>query len=475
MSERRKEERQARLRQLPQVDRLLGTKAFELLQASHGSARVTKALRACLEAGRAAILANEKVDPDGFSAERLAACVDARLLEESQEGIVPVINATGILLHTNLGRAPLSKAVAAAIAEGAQGYCNLEYRLKTGRRGSRYDGLEALLCELTGAEAALVVNNNAAAVMLILDSLAKGKEVILSRSELVEIGGSFRIPDVMRQSGAILREVGTSNKTHVYDYEGAINAQTGILLKVHQSNFCIRGFTKESSLKELRSLADQHDLPLVYDMGLGLLHPDPPAILRGEKTLKEAMDAGCDLICFSGDKLMGGPQAGMIVGKKALIEQVKKNQLTRALRVDKLCLLALQSLLRIYLDPDRIDQEIPFYQMLAMDEQALETRGKALMAAMASQGIAGQCEPCEGAIGGGSAPGTSLSSLAFKPRLSEGLSLQAVLEALRLGEIPVVAYVDEGALAFDLRTIQDEQIEQVAKALAWAVRCRKEQ
>jgi L-seryl-tRNA(Ser) seleniumtransferase len=377
----------------------------------------------------------------------------------------PVINATGVILHTNLGRAPLSDAAVEAIVQTAKGYSNLEYRLEEGTRGSRYDHVEALLCRLTGAEAACVVNNNAAAVLLILRELAKGREVIISRGQIVEIGGSFRVFEVMRESGTQIVEVGTTNKTHIFDYKNAITDQTGLLLRVHTSNYRMIGFVHQPSLQELVDLSRQTGIPLYEDLGSGSLLDVGQFGLQSEPTVLESVKAGVDIVSFSGDKLLGGSQAGIIVGKRSFIERIKKNQLMRALRVDKLTLAALEATLRQYLDPERALETIPTLWMMNRKLPELYEQAERLANGLQTifQGAA-VCSIMEipSQIGGGSLPGEELPSYGVKC-MSDELSLVALEQELRRLDLPIVARFSKDGLVFDVRTIYPEQIESCVK------------
>jgi L-seryl-tRNA(Ser) seleniumtransferase len=359
-----------------------------------------------------------------------------------------VLNATGVIVHTNLGRAPLAEAALERVHEIAHGYSNLEYDLAAGGRGSRQDHFTGILRRLTGAEAALVVNNNAAAVMLALAALAEGREVLVSRGELIEIGDGFRIPDVLERSGATLREVGTTNRTRAADYETAIGPETAVLLRVHQSNFRVVGFTAQPSLRELGEVAGRHGLPLVDDLGSGAL-----VDVGDEPTARASLAAGADLVCFSGDKLLGGPQAGIIVGRGDLVEKLRRHPLQRALRADKLTLAALEGTLALAIDaPD----EIPVLRMLRESPEAVRARAERL----ASQ-LGGQVEETVARTGGGSLPLTELPS--FACAVEEQLAAQ-----LRLGEPPVVGIVRDGRLLLDCRTLTDAEADEVAAAVAAA-------
>lgn len=457
-------------REIPQVDKILQEAAWQSLAQTWGQSRLAAALQETLQEVRAAIAAGDLQESSEVRSPALLARVQAKYRADQAPLIRPLLNCTGICLHTNLGRAPLSASIMAKVSGVAEAYANLEYRLEEGRRGSRYDSLEALICELCGVEAALVVNNNAAAVLLILRELARGKEAIVSRGELVEIGGKFRVPDVMEESGARLLEVGTTNKTRLEDYAQALTEDTACILKVHQSNFRIEGFHEEADLADLADLAHSRGSLLVYDLGSGLLHPDPPPVLRQEPTVAQAVAAACDIICFSGDKLLGGPQAGIIMGKKDLIDRIKGNPLTRALRCDKLTLTALQEVLKIYPDVDRINREIPLYRMLTVSDQDLAQRAMTLQDILVAGGLSSViCQP-QAEIGGGSVPGVYLSSVGLAlEAASSKCSLAALEKQLRLGNPPVIAYIQNDQLIFDMRTVEDEDIELLGQVIlgAW--------
>jgi L-seryl-tRNA(Ser) seleniumtransferase len=359
-----------------------------------------------------------------------------------------VLNATGVIVHTNLGRAPLAEEAIAQVVETARGYSNLELDLTEGTRGSRQDHVAALLRRLTGADAALVVNNNAAAVLLALAALGEGREVVVSRGELIEIGDGFRIPDVLMRSGARLVEVGTTNRTRAKDYEKAVGPDTALLLRVHQSNFRVVGFTELPRLEELAAVARRHGLPLVDDQGSGALLDLP-----GEPTAKESLAAGADLVCFSGDKLLGGPQAGIVVGRADLVERLRRHPLQRAVRADKLTLAALEGTLRLYLDtPERI----PVLRMLAQDTATVRARAERLASL-----VGGSVEETVGRVGGGALPLAELPS--FACAVEESLAAP-----LRHGEPPVVGVVRDGKLLLDCLTLADTEIDEVAAAVSAA-------
>ena len=363
----------------------------------------------------------------------------------------PVLNATGVIVHTNLGRAPLAQAAVERVVEVARGYSNLEYDLAAGARGSRQDHAAAALRRLTGAEAALVVNNNAAAVLLALAALAEGRDVLVSRGELIEIGDGFRIPDVLARSGARLVEVGTTNRTRAADYEAAIGEGTAVLLRVHQSNFRVVGFTEQPRLEELAALARRHGLPLVDDLGSGVL-----VALPDEPSARDALAGGADLVCFSGDKLLGGPQAGIVVGRSDLVERLRRHPLQRALRADKLTLAALEATLGLYLEPTRARREIPVLR--AIEEPADRVRSRAERLASL---VGGEVEATVARVGGGALPLAELPSwaCAIEERLAG---------PLRIGEPPVVGVVRDGRLLLDCRTLTDEDVEAVGTAVAAA-------
>ena len=392
---------------------------------------------------------------------------DAKRILSSNKllGLKKVINATGIVLHTNLGRAPLSDAARTALNDVAQGYSNLEFDLNLGLRGKRGADIESLLCQLTGAEAALVVNNNAAAVMFAIHAMAHSAEVIVSRGELVEIGGSFRIPDIMLQSGSKLVEVGTTNKTRISDYRNAITHDTALLLKAHTSNYRIIGFTEEVSRDELSELSRETNIPTLEDLGSGsLLHIDG---LPHEPTVIESIRAGIDVITFSGDKLLGGPQAGIVVGKTIWIEKMKKHPLMRILRLDKLTLAALEATLRAYLDPDTARTQIPTLQMLSTNQKKLKKQAESLMNLMGEHTcsvLGANGEETSGMVGGGAMPLAELDSYAvtLSPQNFSAKTLEA---KLRNGSPPVVARVHEDKVILDLRCISEDDINQLAVVL----------
>jgi L-seryl-tRNA(Ser) seleniumtransferase len=421
------------LRDLPSVD--------ELARGSRDPLAVAAA-RTVLERARDELRAG--ADPGD-----LAARLDAELRSVRTPSLRRVLNATGVIVHTNLGRAPLAETAIAQIVETARGYSNLELDLRDGTRGSRQDHTAALLRRLTGAEAALVVNNNAAAVLLALAALAEGREVIVSRGELIEIGDGFRIPDVLARSGARLVEVGTTNRTRAKDYERAVHAETAVLLRVHQSNFRVVGFTELPRIEELAAIAKRHGLPLVDDLGSGVLDELP-----GEPSARESLAAGADLVCFSGDKLLGGPQAGILVGRGELVEKLRTHPLHRAVRADKLTLAALEGTLRLYLDAPG---QVPVLRMLDESVDLVRARAERLASL-----VDGRVEETVGRVGGGALPLAELSS--FACAIDETLAAP-----LRGGEPPVVGIVRDGMLLLDCRTLTDDEVDEVAAAVT---RCR---
>ena len=424
-----------RLRDLPSVD--------ELARGIDDPLAVDAA-RAVLARAREEIQAG--ADPGDLA---------ARLTEELEATRRPrlrrALNATGVIVHTNLGRAPLADAALERVHEVARGYSNLEYDLTAGSRGSRQDHVADILRRLTGAEAALVVNNNAGAVLLALAALAEGREVLVSRGELIEIGDGFRIPDVLARSGARLVEVGTTNRTRAADYEKAIGPDTGAVLRVHPSNFRVVGFTERPETAELAKLAHRHDLPLVDDLGSGVL-----THLEDEPSAKETLAAGADLVCFSGDKLLGGPQAGIVVGRAELVERLRRHPLQRALRADKLTLAALEGTLALYLDPERAAREVPVLRMLTESADAVRARAERLAAL-----VGGTVEETVARVGGGALPLVELRS--FACAIEEELAAP-----LRAGEPPVVAVVRDGRCLLDCRTVAEAEVEEVAAAVAAA-------
>ena len=444
-------------------------KAMQAMAASGGHAATVEAARGFLDQLRAGI-SSGSLDEERLNAaiETAAGEIKRRLHESLAYSLRPVINATGVILHTNLGRAPLSLGALERVAEIAQGYCNLELDLATGERGKRdghVDGLFARLFGEIGREVAtIVVNNNAAAVLLALNALADGGEVIVSRGELVEIGGSFRIPDVMAKSGAVLREVGTTNRTRIADYEQAINERTKLLLRVHRSNFQMVGFTEQPSLEELSLLGRKHKIPVMEDLGSGDIFDLRSVGVHGEPTIGASLRAGVDVVTFSGDKLLGGPQAGMISGRRELIARIRGNPLFRALRVDKMFYAALEATLLAYLREDY--DSLPALRMLRLTEDAIGERAEHLMRKLhiSNPRLNVEVVASRSVIGGGSAPGSTLPTRAVAVS-SPDISAEAIAQRLRAWVAPIIARVEDGRALLDLRTVSPEQDAVIAEAL----------
>ena len=448
------------LRQIPKVDDLLKMPALEALLEEMPAQTVTRAVRQALEELRRDVLDGKLEELP----EREALCnkIAALARKEDAPSLRRIINGTGIILHTNLGRACLSEKAAQAACAVAGSYSTLEFNLATGGRGLRYTHVEDLLCRLTGAESALVVNNNAAAVLLTLSALTSGGQVVVSRGELVEIGGSFRVPDIMEACGAVLKEVGTTNKTHLRDYEKAICAETRALMKVHTSNYRIVGFTETPALADLVELGHSKDLMVIEDLGSGCLVDLNQFGIHGEPTVQDSLRAGVDVVSISGDKLLGGPQAGIILGKKKYVDVLKKHPLTRAMRVDKMTLAALEATLRSY-EADRAVKEIPTIAMLAASQEALQGRAEVLCAGLNSAGCTAQVVPTEGQVGGGSVPTQLLKSfaVALEPR---NCSVDALEEKLRLGEPAIIGRIHHDRYLLDVRTLKDSDFEEIIRA-----------
>jgi len=445
------------LRKLPAVDRLLALPELVTATARYGRDLTVEQVRASLDAARAEILIGEAYAGEA----ELVARIQRALADAVLPTLRRVINATGVILHTNLGRAPLSDETLAAMRQAAEGYSNLEFDLEKGRRGSRYVHAETLLSRLTGAEGALLVNNNAGAVLLVLSALAKGREVIISRGQLVEIGGGFRIPDVMAQSGARLVEVGTTNRTYIEDYRAAIGENTVALLRVHSSNFRVIGFTHQPSLAEMAELAHAHGLLLIDDLGSGTLMDTSPFGLEHEPTIQESIAAGADVVTFSGDKLLGGPQAGIIVGRAEPIARLRGFPLTRALRVDKTTIAGVQANLLHYIRNEATDR-IPVWRMIAMPQQEIARRAHAFCEALGAAGERCELLPGRSMIGGGSLPEESLPTtlLALPAELSVSLAAE-----LRAGDPAIVARLQDERLVIDLRTVSPQEEPSLASRL----------
>ena len=445
------------LRQIPRVDLFLNDKDLLEILGNHPRVLLVEAVRNVLDKVRRGIVEGRiaKVDQEAIKGEiarELKKLVSPRLHR--------VINATGVVLHTNLGRAPISEEVAEHLKWIITGYSNLEYDLVKGKRGLRYRNLEWILKKLAGAEDVCVVNNNAGAVLLILSALARGKEVIVSRGELIEIGGSFRIPDVMAQSGAILKEVGTTNKTHLWDYENAINENTGLILKVHTSNYKVLGFTESVSTKELVELGRKYDIPVYEDLGSGSFIDVRKIGLSYEPTVQDVLKAGVDVVSFSGDKLLGGAQAGIILGRKELIQRIKKHPLNRALRIDKMTLATLEATLMYYLDEERALKEIPAWRLLSQPLEEIKRRAEKLYLLLMKNELKAKIEIVEdeSEVGGGALPLQKLPTycVAIKPK---EISVGTLDRLMRKQEFPVVARIKNEVYLLDMRTVFDGEIE----------------
>jgi L-seryl-tRNA(Ser) seleniumtransferase len=511
------ESTQQALRVLPAVEELLNQPAAARLLEAQPRTQVVEAVRAALEAARQRIMACGAPD-DGATgggtargvattaatAEDLLAHAATMLTEWATPGLRPVLNLTGVVIHTNLGRAPLSEAAIDQVVQVARSYSNLEYDLEAGSRGSRESHVEALLTRLTGAEAAFAVNNNAGAMLLLLMALAPGREVLVSRGQLVEIGGSFRLPDIMRAGGVRLVEVGTTNRTRIEDYEAAITADTALLLRVHTSNYRIMGFAEEAELAELAELGRRRGVVVADDLGSGALH-DLDAY-RGEPTVAASLRAGVDVVCFSGDKLLGGPQAGILVGRQKVIDRLRKHPVARALRLDKMTLAALEATLRAYQDPERVRHDIPVLRSLTRTPAETAPLAAALLAAIDRRSPGGfilEVEESSARAGGGSMPLTEVQSHAVRIRFPEapmqgGVGLggtarpagaaggpggstdetpasaaapkvAAVESALRRAPRPVVARVSQDSLHLDVLALDERDLEAVADSVAWAI------
>ena len=433
------------LSRLPSVDKLLSHPSAGTLVSSFGHALTVDALRAALDDARQRIRAGESAP----ETDALVESASARLEEWVTPRPRPVINATGVIIHTNLGRAPLSDEAVAAMEAAAAGYSDLEYDLSTGERGQRMAAVEDLVCRLTGAESALVVNNNAGAVLLALVAHAAGREVVISRGQLIEIGGGFRIPEVLAQSGAKLVEVGTTNRTHRRDYEAALTEHTAAILRAHSSNFRVIGFTAEVTIGEMVEIGRAHGVPVIDDLGSGALLDTAAYGLAHEPMPQESLAAGAALVCFSGDKLLGGPQAGIIIGKRAYVEPLKRHPLARALRADKLCLAALSATLTHYLKREA-EQEVPVWRMISMPLDEIGKRAKQWARKLRQAGIEVEVTAGRSTVGGGSLPGETLPTwlVAVTCESPDGLA-----ERLRHSDPPVIARIEDGRLVLDPRTV----------------------
>jgi L-seryl-tRNA(Ser) seleniumtransferase len=436
------------LRDLPSIEQLLHAARADHLIHEYGRPLTLDALRSTLDETRARF----KSDPhsDLPSTNVILSRAESHLIAWTTPTLLPVINATGVILHTNLGRAPLSSATIAAMSEAAENYSTLEYDLEKGQRGSRLAHAESILQKLTGAESALVVNNNASAVLLVLSALANKKRVVISRTQLVEIGGGFRVPDVMKQSGAKLVEVGTTNKVRISDYSEALAEPTALVMRAHRSNFKIVGFTEEPELKEIVDVAHQANVIVVDDLGSGALLDTAKYGLAHEPTVQESLAAGVDLVCFSGDKLLGGPQAGIIIGKKELIDKIKKHPLARAVRADKICLAGITATLLHYLK-DEVEREIPIWKMMSLALDQLKTRAEEWREELGK----GEVIQSESTVGGGSLPEECISTFVLALNVK---SPDKFMKRLRESRPPIIARVENDTILFDPRTVLDNEM-----------------
>ncbi len=456
-------DRQELLRRLPSVDEVLKTPRGLRWLETYPRKYVLRAVREVIAFKRGEIL--EGFTPD-ISIEDIACDVDVRIERLIALRLRPVINATGVIIHTNLGRAPLAEGVLKNTTDVAGGYSNLEYDLETGGRGERYDHVKWILKDLTGAEDALVVNNNAAAVLLCLSAMAKEREIVVSRGELVEIGGAFRIPDVMAQSGAVLREVGTTNKTRIEDYEEALTPRTALILKVHQSNYKVVGFTEETPIEELVGLGNRKGVPLMFDLGSGCFVDLRPYGIQGEPVVQDVITAGVDVVTFSGDKLLGGPQAGIILGRRDLLGKIARHPLARALRIDKLTLAALEATLLYYADPRKAREHVPVLKALLQDGEEIRKRARKIKTLITRdvKNVEVNVEEDESQAGGGALPGVCLPTYVVTLK-SRGISVAALEQRLRRGRTPVITRIKSGRLVIDARTVGDSEVIPLVKAL----------
>lgn len=459
-------EQQKLLRNIPKVDELLTLagetgRLYDMTEIIPPSA-IRDAIREELEELRGRILSGETAQLPEPGDILESAC--HRAYQDQISSLRRVVNGTGVVLHTNLGRSLLSWQAVNAVEQVARSYSTLEYDVESGSRGSRHSHIDSLLAEVTGAEAAMVVNNNAAAVLLILSAMGKGGEVITSRGELVEIGGSFRIPDIMTQCGCTLREVGTTNKTHLFDYENAIGEETRALLRVHTSNYRIVGFSQRPSLEELVELGKRSGLPVIEDLGSGSLVDLTAFGIHDEPTVQQSVRAGVDVISFSGDKLLGGPQAGLILGKRTYIEKLKKHPMARALRVDKMTIAALRETLYAYRDPEWAKKNIPVLRMLGQSGQELRARAERLRLALEGFGGAARVVETRGQVGGGSCPTQTMGSWAVAIEPGE-MTVDQLAEKLRRAPVPIIGRISQGQYLLDARTLGDDDISFVAERL----------
>lgn len=461
-------DKQALFRHIPSVDRLLNSPELAGILDRYPRSLVLQAIHQVLDRVREALAKGDGFqDPSELAVERIHPMIREKLETLAQSSLRPVINATGIIVHTNLGRSLLAEKIIDRFRLIAGGYSNLEYDLEQGRRGSRYTHVEGILRELTAAEGAMVVNNNAAAVLIALETLARNREVVVSRGQLVEIGGSFRVPDVMRKSGARMVEVGTTNKTHLRDYEEVIGPDTALLLKVHQSNFQIVGFTEEVEASQLVQLGRKNGIPVMEDLGSGCLVDFSKYGLTKEPTVREVLDQGVDLVTFSGDKLLGGPQAGIILGRKDLVEAIKKNPINRAMRIDKLTLMALEETLNLYRDEKTALEKIPTLKMILQDYAAVKAKARRLsrmIGTLKGSNFTMTQVDGESKVGGGALPLFVLPSrlLCLQPGALPAHEMEAWLRSY---DPPVIVRVEKDQVLLDVRTIQEGELKTMARAV----------
>ena len=462
------EKQQTLLRMLPGVDHILELVKTDPFFDNAPKSVLIRSIRSVVESLRTIIIDEQQhITETKLSDSVILEEVKNSVKEAMTPNLMRIVNATGVVVHTNLGRSLLAEDAVENLLTIASRYSNLEFDLSKGVRGSRYSIVEDILCEISGAEAAMVVNNNAGAVFLCLETISRGKKVIVSRGELVEIGGSFRIPDVMAKSGSILKEVGTTNRTHLKDYENAIEHDTGLLLKVHTSNYSVVGFTADVSLEELVALGAKYQIPVMEDLGSGTFVDFSKYGLLKEPTVQESVAAGADVVTFSGDKLLGGPQAGMIIGKNDLLERIKKNPITRALRIDKLTLAALESTLRRYRNIDREIDSIPTLRMLTLPLAHIETKAKELAKKLENIGDARMSVTLidlSSKPGGGALPLLKLPSKGVGIKV-QGISANTIEKQMRSNEIPIIGRIEEDLFIMDLRTILDDELSVIKNAL----------
>jgi len=463
------EKKQAFLKMLPGVDRILEVAVTKPTFEDIPKSVLVRCVRLVIEDLRIIILDDKmEIKEEDLSEATILEKVKACAQNAMTPNLLRVINATGVVVHTNLGRSILAAEAVENLSLIAGNYSNLEFDLSKGVRGSRYSAVEDVLCEISGAQAAMVVNNNAGAVLLCLETLSKGKKVIVSRGELVEIGGSFRIPDVMEKSGGILKEVGTTNRTHLKDYEAAIESDTGLLLKVHKSNYSMVGFTAEVSVKDMVELGQKYHIPVMEDLGSGTFIDFSQYGLLKEPTVQESVATGADVVTFSGDKLLGGPQAGIIVGKKDIIDRIKQNPLTRALRIDKLTLAALESTLRLYMDKDKAITEIPTLRMLTLPYDDIAKEAAMLgniLENIDDARLSIKLIDLSSRAGGGALPLLDLPSKCVGVKV-EGISINAVERYMRNNIPPIIGRIEDDLFVMDLRTIQEDELQFIESAFS---------